>query len=57
MILTKILFWIGLGGMAAGIYHQNMPLTVAASAAYIGSVIFISAPIVTILNTKEKEDK
>jgi hypothetical protein len=38
MTFLKLFFWIGLGGMAAGVYHQNLPLTLSACTVFLGGI-------------------
>ena len=62
MTILNILFlYIGLGGMAAGIYHDSLPLTVTMAALFIaGHRYFYFVPTsVTIItpNQIETNDK
>jgi hypothetical protein len=60
MILLKSLFWIGLGGMAAGVYHQNLPLTLSACTVFLGGIKLLESatpPIVFLSSDKLNPNK
>ncbi len=52
--LHLLIFWIGLGGMAAGYYHDNTTLTVAMAALFVCGHRYLAAaiPIVTLVSTQ-----
>lgn len=60
MFLLKFFIWVGLGGMAAGVYHQNIPLTLATGFVFTAGVRILtsaSAPIIVLEPNNKKETK
>ncbi len=57
--INIIFLWIGLGGMAAGVYHDSTPLTVSMAALFCAGHRYLTSipSIVTFVQTQKHNDK